>query len=224
MKRLIWLLLTWLLAFAAPSYSQVPNSEYLEAKDASTAVILAHGRGQGPDGQVVGALRRAIHAEAGFHTLSVQLPVLATPDYLAYAATYPDAYKTLQSAIDFLVKQKGVRRIYVMGYSLGARMTTSFLANHPAPQVVGYIGVGVLEGGGELLDANLNIGKLSVPVIDLYADSTPLDLKSAVNRQALVGDRYKQVQIRGANHSFRGYDAALAEAIMPWLKGLEQRQ
>ena len=213
-----------LLVFVTSAHAQSPNGEYLEGKSASTAVILAHGRGQGPDGQVVGALRRAIHAEAGFHTLSVQLPVLATPDYLAYAATYPDAYKTLQSAIDFLIKQKGVKRIYILGYSLGARMTTSFLANHPVSQVVGYIGVGVLEGGGELLDANLNIRKLNVPVIDLYADATPLDLASAENRKAWASDRYKQVQIRGANHSFRGYDAALAEDIMVWLKEREQRQ
>ena len=223
MKWLI-LLLTSLLAFAAPAYAQAPNGEYLEAKGATTAVILAHGRGQGPDGQVVGSLRRAIAQDVGFHTLSVQLPVLVTPDYLAYAATYPDAYKTLQSPIDFLVKDKGVNRIYVVGYSLGARMTTSFLANHPAPQIVGYIGVGVLEGGGELLDANLNIRKLNVPVIDLFADSTPLDLASAMSRQAWVSDRYKQVQIRGANHSFRGYDGALAEAVITWLKEREQKQ
>lgn len=221
MKRLISLLF-FLLAFAAPGYAQAPNGEYLETKGATTAVILAHGRGQGPDAQVVGPLRRVIARDAGLHTLSVQLPVLATTDYLAYAATYPDAYKTLQSAIDFLVKEKGVKRIYVVGYSLGARMTTSFLANYPIPQVVGYIGVGVLEGGGDLLDANLNIRKLGVPIIDLYADATPLDLASAINRQAWVSDRHKQVQIRGANHSFRGYDGALAEAIIPWLKERER--
>lgn len=224
MKRLIWLLVTSLLICATQAHAQVPNAEYLESKGATTAVILAHGRGQGPDGQVVGPLRRAINKDTGFHTLSVQLPVLLTSDYLAYTATYPEAYKTIQSAIDFLIKEKGVKRIYVMGYSMGARMSTSFLVNRPVPELVGYIGVGVLEGGGELLDANLNIRKLTVPVIDLYADSTPLDLTSAVNRQALVSDRYKQVQLRGANHSFRGYDGALAEAIMPWLKQLEQRQ
>ena len=154
----------------------------------------------------------------------MQLPVLATPDYLAYAATYPEAYKTLQSSIDFLTKEKGAKRIYVMGYSMGARMTTSFLASQQIPEVVGYIGVGVLEGGGDLLDANLSIRKLLVPVIDLYADSTPLDLSSAEKRKAWVGEKYKQVQIRGANHSFRGYDSALSEAVVAWLKEREQKQ
>ncbi len=213
-----------LFIFIPPAHAEMPNGELLEVQGATAAVILAHGRGQGPDGNVVGPLRRAIAKEAGLHTLSVQLPVLATPDYSAYASTFPEAYKTLQSAIDFLTKEKAVKRIYVMGYSMGARMTTAFMATRPIPEVVGYIGAGVLEGGGDLLDANLNIRKLTVPVIDLYADSTPLDFVSAEKRNALVGDRYKQVQIRGANHSFRGYDSALSEAVVAWLKEREQKQ
>ena len=79
-----------------------------------------------------------------------------------------------------------------MGYSMGARMTTAFLASRENSAVVGYIGVGVPEGGGDLLDANVNIQKLRVPAI--YADSTPPDLSSAQNRKSLVGDRYKQAK------------------------------
>ena len=111
-----------------------------------------------------------------------------------------------------------------MGYSMGARMTTAFLASQQVPEVVGYIGVGVLEGGGELLDANINIRKLVVPVLDLYADSTPLDLSSAEKRKGWAGDRYKQIQIRSANHSFRGYDNAPSEAVIAWLKERELKQ
>lgn len=213
-----------LFAWALPASAQMPTGEFLEAKGATAAVILAHGRGQGPDSQVVGPLRRAINKEIGLHTLSLQMPVLATSDYLAYAGTYPDAYKTLQSAIDYLTNEKGVKRIYVMSYSMGARMTTAFLASHENTAVVGYIGVGVLQGGGDVLDANINIQKLKVPVIDIYADSTPLDLSSAQNRESLVGDRYKQVQIRGANHSFRGYEGALSETVITWLKEHEPKQ
>lgn len=224
MKREVLAFAATLLICLAPAVAQMPSGEFIETKGATAAVILAHGRAQGPDGQVVGPLRRAIARDAGMHTLSLQMPVLATSDYLAYAATYPDAYKTLQSAIVFLSKEKGVRRIYVVGYSMGARMTTAFLAAQPAPEVVGYIGIGALEGGGEPLDANLNIKKLAIPVIDFYADATPLDLASAENRKSLIGERYKQVQIRGANHSFRGYESALAEGTVAWLKEREQKQ
>jgi hypothetical protein len=61
-------------------------------------------------------------------------------------------------------------------------------------------------------------------VIDIYADSTPLDLSSAQNRKSLVGDRYKQVQMRGANHSFRGYEDAISEAVVAWLREREPKQ
>jgi dienelactone hydrolase len=210
-----------LFVWALPALSELPPGEFIEAKGATAAVILAHGRGAGPDSQVVGPLRRAINKDVGLHTLSLQMPVLTTPDYIAYAATFPDAYKTLQSAIDSLSKEKGVKRIYVMGYSMGARMTTAFLASRENSAVVGYIGVGLLAGGGDLLDANINIQKLKIPVIDIYADSTPLDLSSAQNRKSLVGDRYKQVQIRGANHSFHGYEGALSDAVVAWLKERE---
>jgi alpha/beta superfamily hydrolase len=58
----------------------------------------------------------------------------------------------------------------------------------------------------------------------VYADSTPLDLKSAENRQSLVSDRYKQVRIDGANHSFKGHDSRLAQEIIAWLKEREQKR
>lgn len=224
MKKHIPAVLIASFAWAFSAGAQMPQGEFLEARGATAAVILAHGRAQGPDSQVVGPLRRAINKEVGLYTLSLQMPVLATQDYRAYAATFPDAYKILQSAIDFLSNEKGVKRIYVMGYSMGARMTTAFLAGHENSAVVGYIGVGVLQGGGDLLDANLNIQKLKVPIIDIYADSTPLDLSSAQNRKSLVGDRYKQVQMHGSNHSFSGYEGALSEAVVAWLKERERKQ
>ncbi|MBC7781516.1 MAG: hypothetical protein H7125_15595 [Proteobacteria bacterium] len=37
------------------------------------------------------------------------------------------------------MKDKGVERIYLMGYSMGGRMTSASLANQPVPGIVGYI-------------------------------------------------------------------------------------
>jgi len=223
MKMTVCSVLIVLVALVVPAGAQMPTGELLEAKKATAAVILAHGRAEGPDSHVVGPLRRAITREAGLSTLSLQMPVLAAQNYLAYAAVFPDAYKTLQAAIDYLANEKGIKRIYVMGYSMGARMTTSFLASRENPAVVGYIGVGVLEGGGDLLDANSNIRKLKIPVIDIYADATPLDLSSAQNRKTLAGNQYKQVRLSGANHSFRGHEDAMCEVVVAWLKEREAK-
>jgi len=205
-------------------HAEMPKGEYLEGKGSKVAVILAHGQGLDPDSQVVGPLRKAINKELGFHTLSLQMPVVPgakTPDkFLEYGPTFPEAYKAIQAGIDFLKKEKGVERIYLMGYSMGGRMTTAFLAQNPEGRVAGYIGVGLLAGGKEPLNTNLNLKKIKVPVIDIHADSDP-DAKGAAFRKPFVSDRYKQVVISGAKHDYRGYDNEVATAVTAWLKQQE---
>lgn len=220
--RLLFATIFFLLA--SNVYAQPSGSELLQGRETTTAVILAHGRDGGPDAKVVGPLRKTINNELGFYTLALQMPVLPSKDFRAYAPTFPDAYKTIQAGIDYLTKEKGVKRIYLMGYSMGARMTSAFLAEQPHPAVVGYIGVGVLEGGGKPLDATQNIRRVRLPVIDVYADGTPLDLRSAENRQSLVSDSYRQIRIKGATHSFQGYDSQVAQAIIAWLKEQEHKR
>jgi len=220
MTRMLALLIValWMCGMA---HAEMPKGEYLAGKNSATAVILAHGRGQGPDSQVVSPLRKSINKELGFHTLSLQMPVLSSTKYLDYAPTFSDAFKTIQAAIVYLTTEKGVKRIYLMGYSMGARMTTAFIAERPTPVIVGYIGVGLLEGGGKPLDANQNLSSIRLPVIDVYADNTPLDRKSAENRRSLVSGTFKQVKISGADHSFQGYDDQLIQAVIGWLKERE---
>jgi len=221
-RRLLFATIFFLLVTNV--YAQPPGSELLQGKETTTAVVLAHGIGGGPDAKVVGPLRKAINKELGFYTLSLQMPVLPGKDFRAHAPAFPDAYKTIQAGIDYLTKEKGVKRIYIVGYSMGARMTSAFLAEQPHPAVVGFIGVGVLEGGGEPLDANQNLRRVRLPVIDIYADKTPLDLRSAENRQSLVSDSYRQIRIEGADHSFRGYDERVAQVIIAWLKEQEHKR
>jgi hypothetical protein len=103
-------------------------------------------------------------------------------------------------------------------------MTSSFLAEHPHPAMVGYIGVGLLEGGGNPLDANQNIRRVRLPVLDVYADKTPLDLRSAEKRRSLVSDSYRQVRIEGAEHSFRGHESEMTQAVVAWLKEPGQKK
>lgn len=204
--------------------AEMPTGEYLEGKGSKVGVILAHGQGLDPDSQVVGPLRKSINKERGFHTRSLQMPVVPGAKgpgrFLEYRATFPDAHRAIQAGIDFLTKERGVRRVYLMGYSMGGRMTTGFLAQNPGSGVIGYIGVGLLGGGPEPLNTNMNIRKVPLPVIDFYADSGA-DANSAEFRKPLVSDRYKQVAISGAAHGYRGYDDHVARAVMAWLKEQE---
>ena len=218
----LFLSLVWLLPTQAPA--QMPEGEYLDGKTSKVAVILAHGRGNTPNGSVVGSLRKTLHQDLGFHTLALRMPdpgadSVESPELFA---AFPEAYHRIQAAVDFLKKEKGVERIYLMGHSMGGRMTSGFLANQPDPSVVGFIGVGLSAGGKEPVNTNLNLRKVKVPVLDVYGDNE-MDAKAAGFRKPLVSDRFTQVEISGAKHDYRGYDRQVAEPVVGWLKKQEGR-
>jgi len=201
--------------------ADMPAGKYLDGRDAKVGVILAHGQGADPDSLVVGSLRKAINSELGFHTLSLQMPIVSGRKTMEqahqYAATFPDAYERIQKAIDFLKKEKGVTRVYLMGYSMGGRMTCAFIANHPDSGVAGFIAVGLLGGGEEPLNANATIRRVKIPVLDIYADSGR-DAKAADFRSRFVSPRYKQVPIPGARHEYEGHESEVNAAAVAWLK------
>ena len=209
---------------AAGAFAQAPQGDYLDGQDSRVAVILAHGRGNLPDGNVVGPLRKAIHKELGFHTLSLRMPDpgVDSPESPALAAAFPEAYQRLQGAIDYLKQEKKVERIYFMGHSMGGRMTSGFLATHPDAGIAGFIGVGLTAGGKEPVNTNLNLRKVRIPVIDVYGDNE-MDAKAASFRKPLVSERFIQIEIPGAKHDYRGYEKPVADAVMGWLKKQENR-
>jgi len=204
--------------------AEMPKGKYLEGKNSKVGVILAHGQAADPDARVVGPLRQAINEELGFHTLSLQMRVVLgarTPDkFTEYAGTFPEAYKTIQAGIDFLRKEKGVERIYLMGYSMGGRMTTGFLAEHPESGISGFIGIGLHGGGQAPLNPNQNLHKIKIPVIDVYADSGP-DARAAEFRKKFLSNRYTQAGMAGATHDFKGYENQFTAAVISWLKQQE---
>jgi hypothetical protein len=54
----------------------MPEGEYLDGGLSKVCVVLAHGQGLSPNSQVVGPLRKGIHRELGYHTLSLQMPTI----------------------------------------------------------------------------------------------------------------------------------------------------
>lgn len=219
-------MLLTLAVVASLARADMPKGEYLDGKSSKSAVILAHGQGLDADAVVVGPLRRAIHQRLGMHTLSLSMPTLpgarSLDTFEEYTSTFPDAHARIQSAIDFLTRVKGVERIYLMGHSMGGRMTSAYLAGNPDPRVVGFIGVGLLGGGKEPLNTNLTLRKVKLPVLDVYAENDR-DAKSAEARKALVSDRFVQVPIAGAMHDYKGHEKQVADAVIAWIEKQEPK-
>jgi len=179
------------------------------------ALILAHGRGKYPDWLVVNPLRHAVQKQLGFHSLSLQLPN-GDIGWREYADEFPDAYQRIEQGVARL-QQLGVRKIYLMGHSMGARMASAFIANHPNSPIDGLIVAGCRNNGGAPLDCKLNLQTISIPVLDIWGTSSVADVKAGAERNELRSDNYQQVAIEGADHVFDGKEDEMLKAMLQWL-------
>jgi pimeloyl-ACP methyl ester carboxylesterase len=205
--------LTSSLALAGPP----SGSAYLDGGMSKVGVILCHGRGQYPTWKVVDPLRKGIHDKLGYHTLSLQMPA-NKKKWQAYARDFPRAHKEIEAGIAFLRDEKKVEHIYLMGHSMGSRMATSYLASNLTVPIEGFIGVGIRNGGGEPLDSKANLRQVALPVVDIYGDGGDgKDMKHATARSGMVSDRYKQVFIHGANHTFDDHEREMIQEVIDWL-------
>lgn len=197
---------------------EMPSNVYLQGRDTTAGVILCHGRGHHPEWYVVDPLRKGINQQLGYHTLSIQMP---TDDvgWREYRSLFPDAHKRIAAAVRYLKEVKKVEKIYLMGHSMGGRMTTSFLASHPDSGIAGFIGVGLVNNGGAPLDSNINLRQVKIPVLDVYGDgANGRDARHAGERADMAGKNYQQILISGADHLFTGQEAEMVTAVVSWLK------
>ena len=184
-------------------------------------VILAHGRGANPDwNDVIQPLRIGL-PEHGWETLSLQMPLAAAdaaPD--AYEALIPEAFPRLTAASEML-NQQGTRNQVVIGHSLGARMVVGWLAQDPPPSVRAGVLVGLAVGPDEAGTLKA-LERIKIPLLDIYG-SRDLDsvMDSAPARAAAArrggNPDYRQLEIAGADHFFRGQETLLLARVRAWL-------
>ncbi len=190
---------------------------HAEAPAGRPAVLLVHGIGVHPDHGVIGALRASL-ADAGFATLSIQMPVLradATPqDY--GPALLGEAGARIAAAARWL-SARGARRVVLLSHSLGSRMAAAYFAKEPAAPFAAWICLGLSGGFGALPPAG-------VPVLDVYGErDLPAVLASAAARRAALQPRAgsSQLRIDGADHFYAGREAALQDALARFLARIE---
>jgi hypothetical protein len=215
-----------------------PDGLYLDGGKSSVGVILVHGRGVGPSGVVVNPLRIAIHERLGYHTISLSYPMSkshkSAQEELKY---FPDAYERIDAAISFLTKEKGVTRLYIIGHSLGTRITTSYLVNKLTPIIGGYIGIGVMGGMKKNCQKENAIPLSSwcnlkatlannpvFPIMDVVALGDEEEASLAEERAAFISPTYQQIRIEGADHQFLSKGDEMVNRVVLWLKGQQPQQ
>lgn len=190
------------------------------------AVVLLHGRGVHPDWpQVIQPLRTQL-PENGWATLSIQLPVLPNEAGLEeYVPLFKESPARIKAALDFL-EQRGFKNIVLMGHSLGNNMATDFLAHSRDKRVQAFVGVSMeavrQPKKVEVLDNVVALFQVKVPVLDIYGSEAIEPVTKSVDRRAYViyqalDDKSHQIEIKGANHFFQGFENELVQTITLWL-------
>jgi predicted alpha/beta-fold hydrolase len=175
------------------------------------AVIVVHGVGVHPDWGLIGGLRTGL-ADAGFATLSVQMPVLdATAARDDYVTLFPEAGERIAAAIAFL-KARGSDRIAIVSHSMGASMVNAYLARPAAAHIDAWVPVGML--------IEFTIAPKE-PVLDVAAENDFPQVREALlkrSRQAPHDACTAQIVVAGTDHYMENRQKELVNAIVPFLE------
>jgi len=217
MKKIyVTFIFIWLFVSSIAYADKPDGSVYLNGGNSKYGLLLAHGQGKSPTWLVVDPVRKGIHDELRFHTLSLQMPT-GYSNWKDYVDGFPKAYKTILEAIAYL-KEKGVSKIYLFGHSMGARMASAFVSKYPNSELSGLIVAGCRNNGGAPLACDQNLKMVNVPVLDIWGGNNGKDSQAASQRSGMVSETYTQVEISGANHKFEGHEKELVDDVASWLK------
>jgi hypothetical protein len=206
-------------------------SIFMEA-DADTpkgGVILLHSRGYHANwSSTIKPLRVGL-AEKGWHTLSVQMPVLdKNATYYDYVPIFPYAHERIEVAIDFY-KQRGIDNIVLVSHGCGAHMSMSYFDKYGDDKINAYVGIGM--GATDYKQKVIKRFPLDImlkPVLDIYGEKDfPGVIRLSESRKALMdisGNKQDaQKVIKGADHYYKenGSSQVLVKTIDTWLSGLK---
>lgn len=183
---------------------------FTEGSQKDVAFVLAHGVGVHPDFGWIGQLR-VLLADAGYATLSIQMPVRAreTTDGNEYVGTFPDAASRLTTAHEWM-RQRGYAKVILASHSMGAWMANVYFQQTPRSPYAAWVVMGVT---GRLLPLKEN----SLPLLDLYGEKDlPVNLSSAWLRRAhlMLLPQSEQVMVANADHHYAGVEKEAAKAII----------
>lgn len=189
-------------------------------------VVLIHGIGVHPAWPDVIQPLRVNLPEHGWHTLSLQMPILANDvGSEHYPPLFDDAAARIEAGIGYF-RERGVAPVAIVAHSLGSSMASWYLANNPDAEVAGFAGIGMgYNPADPKLDNAASLARITLPVLDLYgAQDLPAVLEQAEARAA-AADRagntaYRQTRVEGADHFFRGAEDTLAKRVRGWLQQL----
>lgn len=199
---------------------------YTEAKSSNTALVLVHGLGVHPDFGLMGGIRTRL-ADAGYTTLSIQMPVLDKEKKGEdYVPLFPDSSDRIARAGAWL-RERGAKNIVLVSHSMGSWMSNVYLDQSVNTPYKAWVTIG-MTGGFQTRALGINWPWLNlatpVPILDIYGEKDFESTLGAAPRRlrGISGvEGSKQVVIAGAEHYFDKKETELANAIAEWVKSLK---
>ncbi len=199
-----------------------------EEMPAHGAAIVLHGRGFHPDWPEVVRPLRTVLPEHGWHTLSVQMPVLEKDaKYYDYVPIFPAAFPRIAASIAFL-RDQGISRIVIIAHSCSVHMTMAYVETYGDAAIDAFVGIGMgATDYGQPMKKPFPLDRMTVPVLDVFgSDDYPAVLREAPGRAAAAGAAgnalSSQVMVDGADHYFRDKDDELIAVVSAWLESLNR--
>lgn len=203
-----------------PVWLEAPRTKkflaiYSEVKNAKGAIVLAHGLGVHPDYGVIGELRTRL-VQAGYTTLSIQMPILAADAPAArYPALFWEADARFAAAVSFLWR-KSYRRVVLISHSMGSRMADHYITKHPKLPLAGWISLSISNGEyGQLKNVKF-------PVFDVYAEHDLDAVMRGAEKRAAALKRLRgssQTMVFATDHFFTGKEKELAMLVRVLIGG-----
>ena len=191
---------------------------YTRAAHERGAIIIAHGRGWSPDYDLYGDLRTQL-AEAGYSTLSIQMPVLPSTAKIGdYLPIFPDADERLALAIGWL-HARGAAKVAIVSHSLGATMANHFLIHTADPGVDAWVFLSIINGLEDMF-------RIKIPVLDVFgSEDWDVTRYGADERKAQIARiaGSQQVIMAGGQHFYEGKREALTALIVVFLDRVFKR-
>ncbi|MDY6980126.1 MAG: DUF3530 family protein [Pseudomonadota bacterium] len=191
-------------------------------EEAKGGAIVVHGIGAHPNWpEVIHPLRSRL-PDHGWTTLSIQMPILENQaDARDYEPLFEEVTPRFNAAIDHL-RERGIENIVILAHSMGAAMSTHYLASNPDHPIRAFVGIGMNQSDIDSMDNATNLEKITIPVLDLYGsqdlDGVMASVKKRATGAARAGnDNYRQVEIEGADHFFNGRADTLVKRVYSWI-------
>jgi hypothetical protein len=189
-------------------------------------VILLHGRGFHADWpENIGPLRVGL-SEAGWHTLSLQMPVLPkAAKYFDYLPLLPESLPRINAALTHLAGQE-ISPVVLLAHSCGAHMAMAWMEAQADEGINAFIGIGMgATDYQQPMQRSFPFASLTVPILDLYGEHDyPAVHRMAPERLRLIkqadNPASRQIVAPGADHDFTDASDLLIKEINAWLDSL----